>query len=210
MRPLRRIIKFRPSLVWLATFATIVVSLPPAGVAAQTEESPWVGRRVRFVAPFRVQAAEVESGRVDGHVERIDADSIAIRQLQHRTSPFRGELLVSARADIDQMEVGRERSNALRGLGIGAAVGAVAGTVTFLAACDGLQFGFGPPPSKAGCALGGAMLGLIPGVVIGLVVGIATSSTRWSPADLPFQTHITLAPNPVGSWQPAVTIRVRL
>jgi hypothetical protein len=156
----------------LAGSLSLVLVLPNAAVAQESSDgSPvLVGSKVRISTPT------VVGGRFEGIVSQMDDQSLVVLQDNH---PWR----VSRQA-ITSLEVGTgEKRRALKGLIIGAPIGAVIFLVP-----TGI-----PARRSASDSVHLAGFGVFMGAAYGAGIGALIKSERWSPVPLE-RVHLSVAP----------------
>jgi len=134
--------------------------------AAQNKGLPSPGERIR------VTDASGAGHRIVGSVVRSDADTVGI-------ATDSGRVVAIAGHSLSRYEVSRGmRSGFGRGLGLGALVGAVGGSLIGMAAADNDGF------CNSACGLvGGAVLFGAAGAVVGGIVGASSHYEKWEKVD---------------------------
>jgi hypothetical protein len=183
----------------LAAITSSVASSQVTGIPTATSLDIRPGDRVRVVAPESGDTARI------GTIAAIGDDGIVLR------GERRDESLSIPFAHLRQLDVSQGRSaHALAGLGIGLAVGALAGAASF-------EGSYGPTSlfqSRGTLAAEGALVGAVPGALIGVVTGALVHTDRWRTL-VPLhslvghvQAGVNLIPSSMGP-RPAVRVAVR-
>lgn len=146
--------------------ASVLLAALPRVAAAQGNGLPSPGERIR------VADAPGSGHRVVGSVVRSDADTIGI-------ATEAGSVVAIPGSSLSQYEVSRGLRSAFgRGLGLGALVGVIGGSVVGLAAAEDDGF------CNTGCAVvGGGILFGAAGAVVGGIVGAGSHYEKWERVD---------------------------
>ncbi len=155
----------------ILSFAVVSLLVPLQNITAQQAPPIETGSRIRVTAPV------LGADKMVGMLVEVDASRLRV-QADDQASPMTISL-----ADMTRLEVSQGRkSNALKGLGIGALIGAPIGVALGVAVSS--ESGDNQCYHNAGCiAIGGAAVGVV-GALVGLGIGALLKSERWEEVPL--------------------------